>query len=327
METKEVREDENEVHTGDFAPDPRFAPGPWRGEIVTGEVIKRSADLNEFVKAFCQVQRLIGNAKRDSENPFFSSKYAQLDAVLDAIRVPLAEAGIAVFQGARTASVRYSKEPQMKFDTQTRHRVPVLDNGEPVFKEKALPTIEVETLFVHESGQWISTTLSAESQEPGPQPYGTVMTYLRRYGVKGLAGIAEEDDDGESAQGGRPEGGAEQKRGTPPGRTGPAQDELTKELAEMLWGACLEIADGEEEKARVALKWATSSDKFQGFDDVSRFSQSWQPENAIDKLRKHPKHGQVATDYMARCREATGGSDAAKVGPDVGDGGDGDGVV
>ena len=59
----------------------------------------------------------------------------------------------------------------------------------------------VTTVIIHTSGQWAATTLEAFSRDVFPQAVGSALTYLRRYGLSGILGLAtDDDDDGAGAQ-------------------------------------------------------------------------------------------------------------------------------
>jgi hypothetical protein len=61
--------------------------------------------------------------------------------------------------------------------------------------------VEVVTAFVHESGEWFASVLGADIGDTKPQAIGSAITYLRRYQVQSLAGVAaEKDDDDHGAQ-------------------------------------------------------------------------------------------------------------------------------
>jgi hypothetical protein len=91
----------------------------------------------------------------------YSYKYAPLDAILAAVREPLASNGLAIAQ--------------------------------------LLEGADLVTLLLHESG----STLTARTPLPpweGVQQYGSMVTYIRRYALTAMLGIAtEDDDDGEAA--------------------------------------------------------------------------------------------------------------------------------
>lgn len=130
--------------------------------------MKHSEQINEIGAALAKAQKVMKGAKKDSANPFFKSKYADLAAVADACRDALSDNGIAVVQPPSAG-----------------------DDGR----------VSVETMLVHSSGQWMSETLTVKPKDDGPQALGSVITYLRRYALAAFAGVAPEDDDAESAEG------------------------------------------------------------------------------------------------------------------------------
>jgi hypothetical protein len=130
--------------------------------------VKHSEQINEIGAALAKAQRVMKGAKKDSANPFFKSKYADLASVADACLDQLNDNAIAVVQSPST-----------------------LDDGR----------VSVETMLVHASGQWMSETLTGKPKDDGPQALGSVITYLRRYALAAFAGVAPEDDDGEAAEG------------------------------------------------------------------------------------------------------------------------------
>jgi hypothetical protein len=126
---------------------------------------RRSDSIAALAGAFAKAQGQFGGAKKDSANPFFKSKYADLASVWDAVRDPLAAHGLAIMQFPRST-----------------------DAG-----------VEVETMLTHESGEWISETLALPAAKADAQGLGSAITYARRYGLQSICGVAPEDDDGNSA--------------------------------------------------------------------------------------------------------------------------------
>ena len=129
--------------------------------------MQTSDQINEIATALAKAQGEMGGALKESANPFFKSKYADLASVWDACRRPLATNGLAVIQSPTVADLRVS----------------------------------LDTLIVHTSGQWIRNSLSCTIKDDTPQVIGSATTYLRRYALQSLVGVAAEDDDGEAAQG------------------------------------------------------------------------------------------------------------------------------
>lgn len=115
--------------------------------------------------ALAAAQMEMGRALKSANNPHFKSKYADLSSVVDACMPALNSHGIAVYQ-------------------------PTGAEGGAHF---------VETILAHESGQMISCRVPLIIGKNDMQGYGSAVTYARRYGLMGMAGIAPEDDDGNAA--------------------------------------------------------------------------------------------------------------------------------
>ena len=127
--------------------------------------------------ALCNMQKIDLLAVTDSKNPFHNAKYADLASVWAAIRKPLTDNGLAVLQ---------TTEPYQ--------------DG-----------ITVVTTLLHTSGESTSARLSCEvpkskpdkngQVKPNIQGLGSTITYLRRYSLIAMVGVAPIDDDGEAAMG------------------------------------------------------------------------------------------------------------------------------
>ena len=124
-----------------------------------------------FVKALAQAQLGMGHAKRDSENPYHKSRYADLAAVDRVCRRLLAENGFAVVQVVRSFS-----------DQNGLHHY-------------------LDTKLMHEDGYVEKSSYPLNPQKPGPQPFGSEITYARRYSLAAIVGVVVEgeDDDAEGA--------------------------------------------------------------------------------------------------------------------------------
>lgn len=138
--------------------------------------METSDAINEIATALAKAQGQMSGATKDSANPFFKTKYADLASVWDACRKPLSDHGLALIQSPSVDGVRVS----------------------------------VDTLLTHTSGQWMKGTVSVSAKEDSPQAVGSCITYLRRYALQSFAGVAPEDDDAEAAQGRGKTNGAKQ---------------------------------------------------------------------------------------------------------------------
>jgi hypothetical protein len=130
--------------------------------------MKSSATIGKLAEALSKAQAEIKGAVKDSSNPFFKSKYADLESIWDAIRVPLTKNGLSVAQGTDF----------------------LVEVG----------TVVV-TRLMHTSGEWIEACLPVMALKPEPQAMGSAITYARRYSLAGMVGVVQTDDDAESAQG------------------------------------------------------------------------------------------------------------------------------
>ncbi len=140
--------------------------------------MKKSEQINELAAALSKAQGQIKNAAKDSANPFFKSRYADLASVWDACRAELSANGLAVVQ------------------------VPESRDGQ----------VGVYTILLHSSGQWVDGELFLTPVKDDPQGAGSIITYCRRYSLCGFAGIAPEDDDGNAASGKTSSGNEQVKR-------------------------------------------------------------------------------------------------------------------
>lgn len=128
--------------------------------------MRTSEQLAELAAALAKAQRKIKGATRDSSNPFFKSRYADLASTWDACREALSENGLSVVQTCG------GDDPEI---------------------------VCVTTRLLHASGQWIEDTLKLRPVKSDPQGIGSATTYARRYSLAAIVGVAPEDDDGNAA--------------------------------------------------------------------------------------------------------------------------------
>lgn len=119
----------------------------------------------ELFAALAKAQAEIENASKNAANPHFRSRYADLAEVLNTVRPVLAKHGLSVMQSTAFDGVMVS----------------------------------VETVLAHSSGGSVSSTASCVPAKTDAQGVGAATTYLRRYALAAMAGVAQEDDDGNSA--------------------------------------------------------------------------------------------------------------------------------
>jgi ERF superfamily len=150
--------------------------------------MQTSEQIAELAAALATAQAAMRGALKDSENPFFRSKYADLASVWEACREPLTANHLAIVQFPR-ASFEGKPEP---YEWTTR-------SGEVRYGVRVMTVVSVVTRLVHSSGQWLEDTASTMLSTGDPQAVGSAITYLRRYALAAVAGVAPEDDDAEAA--------------------------------------------------------------------------------------------------------------------------------
>ena len=129
--------------------------------------MKTSESITKIAPSLVAAQEEIRFAIKDSTNPHFKSRYADLGSVIDAVKKSLNDNGIAFLQ------------------TPTESQ-----NG----------TLALSTRLIHNSGEWIEDTATCPLQKNDPQGYGSALTYLRRYSLSSICGLYQDDDDGESTR-------------------------------------------------------------------------------------------------------------------------------
>ncbi|CAB4135839.1 Essential recombination function protein [uncultured Caudovirales phage] len=120
---------------------------------------------SNFAKSFIKAQAEMVNASKDSTNPHFKSKYADLTSVRDACVPFLNKHGIAVLQ--------------------------------PIIQLEGKQYIK--TMLLHETGEFMECLTEIMHAQNTAQAHGSGITYARRYGLQSLVCIGAEDDDGQKA--------------------------------------------------------------------------------------------------------------------------------
>lgn len=153
--------------------------------------MRRSDSIKEIATALAKAQGEIEPAKKDSTNPHFKSKYADLASVVAACREPLARHGLSIVQ-----------EPSL-----------------------ANQVVTTTSLLMHTSGEWIECSTAIPVSRNDAPSIGSATTYGRRYGYSALVGVvADEDDDGAGLTGDNP---PKQKEDAP--KTQPRAERVTAE--------------------------------------------------------------------------------------------------
>jgi hypothetical protein len=129
--------------------------------------MRTSETIAAIAPALVTAQSGIKAAIKNAKNPHFNSDYADLEAVIDAVKSALNGAGISILQGV-------SGDEGGRF-------------------------VRVDTRLLHTSGEWIEDSCIVPTSKADAQGAGSAITYGRRYGLQSLVGLPAEDDDGNAA--------------------------------------------------------------------------------------------------------------------------------
>lgn len=126
--------------------------------------MEHSENINKLSVAICKAQKNFKTAIKRCKNPFFNSKYADYTEILSCVKEALNNEGVSILQ--------------------------------PIHEDV------VETVLLHESGEWISSITKIFNVSNKPQDYGSAITYARRYALSSILSIdSDDDDDGNLANG------------------------------------------------------------------------------------------------------------------------------
>ena len=134
-------------------------------------MIEQSESIAALAAGLSKAQGAIEGAVKGKVNPAFKSKYADLSSVWDACREHLSANGLSVVQ-----SPGHLADGRM----------------------------EMTTMLVHASGEWLRGSLTIPLGKVDAQAYGSATTYARRYALAAFVGVAPDDDDGAAATAAKP---------------------------------------------------------------------------------------------------------------------------
>lgn len=129
--------------------------------------MKKSETITKLAAALNKAQAQLQPAIKDASNPFFHSRYADLESCWEAVRKPFTSNGLSIVQ------------------------LPCMLGDKPA----------LETTLLHESGEWISEAIQLFPVKLDSQAIGSALTYSRRYGLASITGLVQSDDDGNIASG------------------------------------------------------------------------------------------------------------------------------
>lgn len=118
--------------------------------------MEHSESIKNISEALRKFQGAVGPVAKSAVNPFFKSKYAPLEAIIEHTQEHLVREGLS-----------YSQFP----------------DGEGL-----------TTILMHDRGEWMKATMKVHMGAK-PQDQGSAITYARRYALSAVLGLATEDDD------------------------------------------------------------------------------------------------------------------------------------
>lgn len=118
----------------------------------------------EFLQALSELQNSVSKITKNADNPYFKSKYADLNALFEQVKPLITQKGFVLIQVVRGN--------------------------------------QLHTELVHlETGETISGDMDLLTVKPDMQQLGSAITYARRYSILPLLNVETVDDDGNSASG------------------------------------------------------------------------------------------------------------------------------
>lgn len=129
--------------------------------------MNQSSSIAALAAALAKAQAEMSGAAKDSANPYFKSKYADLQSVWSACRKPLTDNGLSVIQTSQPT--KYG--------------------------------LMLVTTLAHSSGEWIRGYMPILAKDATAQSQGSGITYARRYALAAICGVYQADDDAEAAVG------------------------------------------------------------------------------------------------------------------------------
>lgn len=130
-------------------------------------MIEHSPSIAALCTALHGAQGRLTGVTKDAKNPHFKNRYASLEAVMDTARPALQEHGLSVSQAPGA----------------------LIDGA-----------VEITTMLMHTSGEWMRSTLHMPVTKRDPQGVGSAITYGLRYALMAVLGVPPtDDDDGERA--------------------------------------------------------------------------------------------------------------------------------
>ena len=165
--------------------------GQFSSEISSKSLPTQSESIGKLALALSKVQGMLDSAKKSTEA--FKYSYADLAECWDVCRTPLSNNKLAIIQ---------------------------------TLSESTEQHVTVVTRLVHESGEFIMSTLTLKLAKDDAQSAGSAITYARRYSLCAIVGISPADDDGNAATFGKKSTPKVRQKVAPKAKVKPNQSEI-----------------------------------------------------------------------------------------------------
>ena len=198
----------------------------------------KSESIKELATALSKFQNEVQDPAKNSDNPFFKSKYVELDDLLASVRPVLTQNGLSILQ-----------EPS--------------SDG---------TNVTIKTILLHNSGEYIEfEALALKPVKSDPQGLGSAITYGRRYALSSILGVAwNTDDDGNKASG----RGEHSKKDGPDPRAQQSTQKAAPDTAKPLQKAAPTATNQPDKKQQLLIKLAHhTKDSGLSADDVKQIMQ------------------------------------------------------
>ena len=135
-------------------------------------------------KKMLEIQKRIGVITKDSKNPFYKSKYFDINKLLSEVKPILSELGIILLQPLSISGGMSTIKTILRDS----------ESGEEISSETLLP------LGISKE-QMAKQNNNIPYCSDDPQKMGSIITYYRRYSLQSLLGLEADDDDGNHGSG------------------------------------------------------------------------------------------------------------------------------
>lgn len=134
-----------------------------------------SSTIDKIARALAQAQAAFKDVAKSKENTYDRYRYAQLEDYRDAIVAGLGNAGLSI---ATSIEEVVRLEDRQTKNGGTEHAV----------------MVRMSQRIIHDSGEWIETTVYGEGQDRGDKAIYKAITGARKYGLASALNLATSDD-------------------------------------------------------------------------------------------------------------------------------------